>query len=384
MPLALFAAESSRWETLRSLWPIWLPLIVGGFAVFWLLPRPRPRSPALGIVAGLLALLLAGTFLVRTGTFTLEAVLFYAFAGLTIISGTLLITQQNPARSALSFALVVLSTCGLFLLLAAPFLMAATIIIYAGAIVVTFLFVIMLAQQEGFNDADSRSREPMLAVLTGFLLLAAILYVLRGYDQTRGYDALIAEVDSVLTKTPDEMKELVGEEKDDKGLFNRARRTIEPREGDDLDRLFKEAETEWVLQKDGIGDPSITPQTTLAKLRTVLLVGRQRLTTARMPEADNGPDRPRTPLPLSAMSGTPANTPPGEVRRNPTTLVPDLPAENSAYLGRSLFTDFLLPVELGGTLLLVATVGAIAIAQRRGVTASPRASANADTPGRVV
>ena len=41
------------------------------------------------------------------------------------------------------------STCGLFLLQAAPFLMAATIIIYAGAIVVTFLFVIMLAQQEG-------------------------------------------------------------------------------------------------------------------------------------------------------------------------------------------------------------------------------------------
>ena len=59
----------------------------------------------------------------------------------------MLVTQQNPARAALSFALVVLSTCGLFLLLAAPFLMAATIVIYAGAIVVTFLFVIMLAQQ---------------------------------------------------------------------------------------------------------------------------------------------------------------------------------------------------------------------------------------------
>ena len=48
---------------------------------------------------------------------------------------------------------------------------------------------------------------------------------------------------------------------------------------------------------------------------------------------------------------------------------PNLPADNSAYLGRSLFTDFLLPVELGGVLLLVATVGAIAIAQRRTTTA---------------
>ena len=39
-----------------------------------------------------------------------------------------------------------------------------------------------------------------------------------------------------------------------------------------------------------------------------------------------------------------------------------LPVENTAYLGRTLFTDFLLAVELAGTLLLVATIGAIAIA----------------------
>jgi hypothetical protein len=43
---------------------------------------------------------------------------------------------------------------------------------------------------------------------------------------------------------------------------------------------------------------------------------------------------------------------------------PYLPADNAAFLGRSLFTDFLLPVELGGVLLLVATIGAIAIAHR--------------------
>jgi len=45
---------------------------------------------------------------------------------------------------------------------------------------------------------------------------------------------------------------------------------------------------------------------------------------------------------------------------------PALPAENVSALGRTLFTDYLLPVELAGTLLLVATVGAIAIAGRRG------------------
>ena len=47
------------------------------------------------------------------------------------------------------------------------------------------------------------------------------------------------------------------------------------------------------------------------------------------------------------------------------TLPERLPAQNVAALGRSLFTDYLLPVELAGMLLLVATVGAIAIAGRR-------------------
>ena len=84
-----------------------------------------------------------------------------------------MITQRNPVHAALCFALVVLSTCGLFLLQAAPFLMAATIIIYAGAIVVTFLFVIMLAQQAGLSNADQRSREPLLATLAGFVLLGS-------------------------------------------------------------------------------------------------------------------------------------------------------------------------------------------------------------------
>lgn len=379
MPLALFAADPPRGgAALLALWPIWLPLAVGGFAIFWLLPRPRPKPPALGVCAGLLALLLAGNFLVRTGMCTVEALLFYAFSGLTIVSGTLLITQHNPARSALSFALVVLCTCGLFLLLAAPFLMAATIIIYAGAIVVTFLFVLMLAQQEGFNNADDRSREPLLAVVTGFVLLAAILYVLRGYEETRPFDSLLAEVDTALATPRDEVEKLVGEQQDEKSLFNRARAAIGPSGTDELDRPLTVAKEEWYIQMGGVEVPAITPKTTLAKLRKVLLLGRQRLTMARMPVVDD------VPLPLSAMSGAPANTPVDEIRRDPATLIPDLPAENSAYLGRSLFTDFLLPVELGGTLLLVATVGAIAIAQKRGHTATPRVSRNGDTPGRVV
>ncbi len=96
--------------------------------------------------------------------------------------------------------------------------MAATIIIYAGAIVVTFLFVLMLAQQTGLDDADMRSREPLLASLTGFVLLGALLYVSSSPFRTGpatsirscvGFTLLLRtprpheEMDDVLTPRPD-------------------------------------------------------------------------------------------------------------------------------------------------------------------------------------
>ena len=108
----------------------------------------------------------------------------------------------------------------------------------------------------------------------------------------------------------------------------------------------------------------------LDELRTTALLARTRL--GRLPPAPPpapGIGRPRPTL--SNLSGPSPVVPTEEVRRNPNTGLPEMPADNAAYLGRSLFTDYLLPVELGGTLLLAATVGAIAIAQRRNGTARP-------------
>src|SRR5205823_7006021 len=123
------------------------------------------------ILAGIIGLAGLGAFLIRglgeRIPETVEAFLFFGLSALAVIFSVLMITGRNPARCALSFAMVILSTCGLFLLLAAPFLMAATIVIYAGEIIVTFLFVIMLSQQSGPSDADLRSREPELSVAAG-------------------------------------------------------------------------------------------------------------------------------------------------------------------------------------------------------------------------
>src|SRR5947208_4556332 len=168
-----------RLTLLTENWGILLVCVLGLVAVYALLPRPRRLPLLLGVGCAVLALVLTGWLVVRVGKLSLETFLFYLFAAIAIVAGGLLVTQQHPARAALSFAIVVLATCGLFLLQAAPFLMAATIIVYAGAIIVTFLFVIMLAQQQGLADADARSREPLFTTITGFVLLATLLYVLK-------------------------------------------------------------------------------------------------------------------------------------------------------------------------------------------------------------
>ncbi len=101
---------------------------------------------------------------------------------------------------------------------------------------------------------------------------------------------------------------------------------------------------------------------TLARLETAVLQAKQQYGWPQ-PETASVADRPSN---LSPYSGPQPDLPADQVRADPAAGgAPYLPAENPSYLGRSLFTDYLLPVELGGFLLLAATIGAIAIAHRR-------------------
>ncbi|MGH7172954.1 MAG: NADH-quinone oxidoreductase subunit J [Gemmataceae bacterium] len=356
MPLGLFSAvpTSTEW------WPIALPLFAGGAAIYLLLPRPRAHPVMWGAGLGLLALVLTGVLLTRGGV-SPETILFWSFSAIAILAGALLVTQHNPARAALSFALVVLSTCGLFLLLAAPFLMAATIIIYAGAIIVTFLFVIMLAQQSGLSDADDRSREPLLTTLTGFLLLGTLLFVLQRYDHRVNEAA--GELDSLLERTGNveefdsraAMDKQIGSPGTDDDLFRQFKLLYRGRpEWNDLENRVERLEVEWSTIDPMAADAEKKSQARLQELHALGADARQRLSW--LP--------PAAATPLSNLSGPPPTVESEHVRRDKAGL-PRMPAQNAAYLGRSLFTDFLLPVELGGFLLLIATVGAIAIAFRR-------------------
>src|SRR5690349_16242790 len=152
-------------------------LAIIGFLL--LLPRPRGRFIPGGIAFLIAAIAAFGVWLYSTFGRPMPddvgTVLFILFSLGALVFGTVLVVQRNPARGAIAFAFVILSTCGLFLLLAAPFLMAATIIIYAGAIIVTFLFVLMLSQVEGPSDENDRSREPLMGALAGFAFTGLVL-----------------------------------------------------------------------------------------------------------------------------------------------------------------------------------------------------------------
>jgi NADH:ubiquinone oxidoreductase subunit 6 (subunit J) len=360
-------------------WTVLLPVLAGALAVWYLLPSPRKRPLAFGILAGLVALAGVAAFLVRglgqSIPETVEAGLFFGFSGLAVVFAALMITNRNPARSALAFAMVVLSTCGLFLLLAAPFLTAATIVIYAGAIIVTFLFVIMLSQQEGPSGANLRTREPALSVAAGFVLLATFLVGLQRVYDWRTVDAAIEHASSLARaeRIPEEY--------------------LSPAESINVDNMGKHP------------PPALSPKAAefAAEMRSAL---RQvKLGVPRVGDGHRFGDHPivqdvETAINFLEISGfryrdaedvrtycqtvadglqrlkglRQGNAIADDVVLSEHGMVkpverPDgprqLPAANVSAIGRTLFADHLLAVELAGTLLLVATIGAIAIAGRR-------------------
>src|ERR1041385_7239937 len=89
----------------------------------------------------------SGAWSLGFGIYRMESVLFYIFAFLTIACGVLVVANpftRNPVTSAMFLVLTIISMAGLFVLLHAFFLAAVQVLVYAGAVMVLFLFVIML------------------------------------------------------------------------------------------------------------------------------------------------------------------------------------------------------------------------------------------------
>ena len=101
-------------------------------------------------------------------------VLFIIFGGLCVGGALNLLLQRHPIDSALSLVVVMTSLAVLYLLLGAEFLAAAQVIVYSGAIMVLFTFVIMLLN----SGREERTHGSRAAYLVGFPGAAALLGLL--------------------------------------------------------------------------------------------------------------------------------------------------------------------------------------------------------------
>lgn len=164
--------------------------VAAGIGTVLLLPGRREAAVRkIGGVIVAAAGLVALAALARQTAATWHDLYFWIFAVIAIAAALRVITHPRPVYSALYFVLTALASAGLFVLLWAEFLAAALVLIYAGAILVTYVFVIMLASTgtDGGDDlaeCDTTSREPLAAAAVGFALMGVLLVVI--FDRGSG------------------------------------------------------------------------------------------------------------------------------------------------------------------------------------------------------
>jgi len=108
--------------------------------------------------------------------------IFYFLSILAIYSALMVLISRKPIHSVLYLTLTFFAIAGHYILLNAQFLAVVHIIVYAGAIMVLFLFTVMLLNL----NKDERSQKPMWvkasAILSGMMLMLVLIAVFRGYD----------------------------------------------------------------------------------------------------------------------------------------------------------------------------------------------------------
>lgn len=204
----------------RSLGTILHPLVLyglialGGVGVALALPRrgvnPQPVGALIAAAAGAILIVL----LSLAGREHLPNIYFYIFSAIGLGAALRVVTHPRPVYAALYFILTILASAGLYLILSAEFVAFALVIVYAGAILITYLFVIMLATQapteddlEELNEYDVASREPIAATTVGFVLLAVVTTMMfRGLGELPPPAATPGTSDALLALLPNKVE----------------------------------------------------------------------------------------------------------------------------------------------------------------------------------
>lgn len=100
-------------------------------------------------------------------------IFFYFFAGLAVLSSLFVVTARNPVKSVLSLVVTFIAMAGTWMLLQAEFLSLVLVVVYVGAVMVLFLFVVMM-----LNVEHSREKEGFVAYWPFAVALVVALFVL--------------------------------------------------------------------------------------------------------------------------------------------------------------------------------------------------------------
>jgi NADH-quinone oxidoreductase subunit J len=108
----------------------------------------------------------------------LEIILFILFGGIAAVTAVMMITRKSPVISALFLILNFASLAGIYLILNAQFIAVAQVIVYAGAIMVLFLFVIMLLRPENEKLLSFKPALKIFAVAVAGIVFLQIVYLI--------------------------------------------------------------------------------------------------------------------------------------------------------------------------------------------------------------
>ena len=111
----------------------------------------------------------------------LPAVFFYLFAGVCVASAFMVIAARNPVHSVLYLILAFFNAAGLFLLMGAEFLAMILIVVYVGAVLVLFLFVVMMLDVDFSELRQGFLQYLPIGVLVGIVFLAELLLVVGAW-----------------------------------------------------------------------------------------------------------------------------------------------------------------------------------------------------------
>jgi NADH-quinone oxidoreductase subunit J len=109
-----------------------------------------------------------------------EAAVFYAFGAVLVLSGLAVITARNPVHGVLFLVLAFFTAAAIWLLLRAEFLAIALVVVYVGAVMVLFLFVVMMLDINLEKVREGFWRNLPLALVVGGIMVAEMVAILAG------------------------------------------------------------------------------------------------------------------------------------------------------------------------------------------------------------